>query len=155
MDHALAVGIVERLGGLARDPDRVGHRELPLASEPVPERFALDERHREPEPRAARRARVARVEHRQNVGVLQPRRELDLTLKPLGTQAIGQLGAQHLERDRTVVAQVPGEVDRRHPAAAELALERVAAGQGGLESLERLARRGGHRAVTLSPSRPA
>ena len=66
--------------------------------------------------------------------MLQPRRELDLAQEPLGAQAVGQLGAQHLERDRPVVPEVPGEVDRRHPAAAELALERVAAGQCGLRA---------------------
>jgi hypothetical protein len=34
---------------------------------------------------------------------------------------------EHLESDRPIVAQVAGEVDRGHPAAAELALDRVAA----------------------------
>ncbi len=84
--------------------------------------------------------------------MLQPRRELDLALESLGAEAVGQLRAQHLERHRPVVPEVPGEVDRRHPAAAELALEGVAAGQGGLE---RRAGGRGHPAVPLNPSRPA
>ena len=37
---------------------------------------------------------------------------------------------QHLERDRPVVPEVAGEVDRGHPAAAELALEHVALAEG-------------------------
>ena len=36
---------------------------------------------------------------------------------------------QHLERDRAVVPDVPRQDRRRHAAAAELALERVAAGE--------------------------
>jgi hypothetical protein len=32
---------------------------------------------------------------------------------------------EDLEGDRPVVLEVPGQVDRGHPAAAELALERV------------------------------
>ncbi len=37
---------------------------------------------------------------------------------------------QHLEGDRPVVAEVVGEVDRGHAAAAELAFDRVAVAQG-------------------------
>jgi hypothetical protein len=35
---------------------------------------------------------------------------------------------EYLERDGAVVAEVVGEVDRRHPPAPELALEHVALG---------------------------
>ena len=38
----------------------------------------------------------------------------------------GDLGVEDLERDRPVVAQVAGEVDSGHAAAAELALDEVA-----------------------------
>jgi len=40
-----------------------------------------------------------------------------------------KVGAEHLERDGTVVLQVAGEVDRSHAAAAELTLDRVTARQ--------------------------
>jgi hypothetical protein len=40
---------------------------------------------------------------------------------------------EHLERDRPVVLEVLGEVDRGHPSAAELALDAVAICQGGLQ----------------------
>ena len=46
--------------------------------------------------------------------------------KRSGPSACSQLGVQHLERDRPVVLQVAGEVDRGHAAAAELALDAVA-----------------------------
>ena len=45
---------------------------------------------------------------------------------------------QHLERHRPVMLEVVREVDRGHPAAPELALERVAVGQGGLEAFQGL-----------------
>ena len=47
-----------------------------------------------------------------------------------------QLGAQHLERDLAVVAQVVGQVDGGHAAGAELALDPVAVGEGGGQARE-------------------
>ena len=58
VDHAVLVGVLQRLRRLARDPERVLHRELPLAPEPVAQALALDERHGEPElPGRPRRSR--------------------------------------------------------------------------------------------------
>ena len=48
----------------------------------------------------------------------------DLAQKALGAERGGELGLEHLERDRAAVLEVAGEVDRGHAAAAELALER-------------------------------
>jgi hypothetical protein len=47
---------------------------------------------------------------------------------------VRQLGMEDLQGDRTVVPDVAGQVDRGHAAAAELALEYVAVGQGDLET---------------------
>ena len=58
--------------------------------------------------------------------MLEPGGEPDLAQEPLGAERGGELGVQHLERDRPVVPEVLREVDRGHAAAAELALERVA-----------------------------
>ena len=65
--------------------------------------------------------------------MLEPRGELDLAEEAVGPERHGQLGVQHLERDRAVVLEVAGEEDGRHPAAAELALEGVAGAQAFLE----------------------
>ncbi len=100
----------------------------------VPEALAFDERHRVPE--LARGC--PRVVHAQDVGVLESRGELDLSLEPLVPHGGGQLRQHHLERDRAVVLQVVGEVDRGHPAAAQLALDLIAAGQRGPEAFERV-----------------
>ena len=58
--------------------------------------------------------------------------------KRSGPSAAAELGVEHLERDRAVVPEVLGEVDRGHAAAAELALERVAALQRFTEWRERI-----------------
>ena len=62
--------------------------------------------------------------------VLEPGGEADLALEPLRPQRGRQLGVKDLEGDRPVVADVLGQVDRRHAPAAELPLDRVAAGEG-------------------------
>ena len=67
----------------------------------------------------------------------EPGRDADLAQEPLGAEHRAELGVEHLDRHLAVVPDVVGQVDRGHPAAAELALERIAAGQlgsqGGLE----------------------
>ena len=65
--------------------------------------------------------------------MLEPGGEADLALEALGAERGGELGMQDLEGDRPVVAEVVGEVDRGHAAAAELALDRVAAGESCLQ----------------------
>ena len=67
----------------------------------------------------------------------------DLALEPLGAERGGELGVEHLERDRAVVLEVARQEDRRHPAAAELPLEGVVGAEPGLE----LGAEVGHHAV--------
>ena len=130
VDHAVPVGVLERPGGLGGDPERLVHRQLPLPPEPVAERLALDERHGEPELAGG----LARVVDGEDVRVLQPGGELDLALEALGAERVGQVGVQHLERDRPVVPQVLGEEDRGHAAPPELALEGVGCGKRRLQA---------------------
>ena len=66
-------------------------------------------------------------------GMLQPGGELDLAQEPLGAERCGQLRMEHLERDGAVVLEVLRQVYGRHAAPAELALEGVAVGEGGLQ----------------------
>ena len=56
--------------------------------------------------------------------------KLDLALEALGAERGGKLGEEDLEGDGAVVAEVLGQVDDGHAAAAELALEGVAVGEG-------------------------
>ena len=122
----MPVGVAQRIGRLARDPQRVLHRELPLPPEPVAQGFAFDEGHGEPEQRrTARPGEVPRVVHREDVRVLQAGGEADLALEAFRAEGGGELGMEHLECDGAVMAEVAREPDRGHAPAAELALERV------------------------------
>jgi hypothetical protein len=75
----------------------------------------------------------------EDVRVLQPGGEADLALEALGAECVGQLGMQDLEGDGAVVSFVVREVHRSHPPAAELALDRVHAGETCLELSPRVA----------------
>jgi hypothetical protein len=66
----------------------------------------------------------------QDVGMLKAGGELDLSLEALGAEAGCELGQQDLERDRAIVPEIMGEVDRGHPPPPELTLEHVAVAQG-------------------------
>ena len=60
-------------------------------------------------------------------------RDLDFPEEPLGAERGRKLRAQELEGDETFVLEIAGEVHRGHSAAAQLALDRVAAEQGSVE----------------------
>jgi hypothetical protein len=65
--------------------------------------------------------------------VLEPCGEPDLALEPFRAERGGELGEENLERDRTVVLDVAGEIDRGHATPAELTLERVPPAQSFLK----------------------
>ena len=75
--------------------------------------------------------------------MLQVGRELDLGQEPLGADHGRELGPEHLQGHPPGVADVLGQVDGGHAAGADLALEPVAVGQGGLEAGLRLGHGGG------------
>jgi hypothetical protein len=109
MDRAVAVRVTQRRGDFAGDPQGVVERELALPVQPGAQRLALDVGHDvEQEP-----VRLARVVERQDVGMIEMGRELDLTEKALGPQRSGDLGIEDLDRDRAAVAQVLGRAGRR------------------------------------------
>src|SRR5881628_3047949 len=62
--------------------------------------------------------------------------DVDLATEPLGPQRGCELRAQHLDGYLAVMPQVLGEVHGGHPARAELALDRVAPGEGLLDTIE-------------------
>jgi hypothetical protein len=57
----------------------------------------------------------------------EPGSGLDLQQEALDGDCGGELGMEHLERDRAVVAEVAGKVHRGHAAVSELALKGIAA----------------------------
>ncbi|OLC03412.1 MAG: hypothetical protein AUH45_05860 [Gemmatimonadetes bacterium 13_1_40CM_69_22] len=64
----------------------------------------------------------------------QAARHRDLTEKPLRTEGNCNFGLQDLEGDFPTVPQVLGQVDGRHPTAAEFTLDRVTLSEGALEA---------------------
>ena len=65
----------------------------------------------------------------------EPRSELDFPLEPLGAEHGGELGSQHLDRDRPTVPEIVREVHGGHATVAELPLDAVAIGEGGGEAV--------------------
>ena len=60
----------------------------------------------------------------------EPRQDLDLAPEPLGTDCPCEVGVQYFDGDAPSVLQIGREVDGGHAAAAELALDSIAAGKG-------------------------
>ena len=66
----------------------------------------------------------------------EPGGDPDLADEPLRAEDRAQLRPEDLERHLAVVLEIVGEVDGRHAAAPELALEGVAVGEGSGEAGE-------------------
>ena len=132
MDHAVLVRIRQRAGDRRCNPHGVGHGELLLAIEPRAQRLPLHERHHIKELPAG----LAAVEQRQQVRVLQVRRDLDLGQEPLDTKHGAEFRLEHLERNATVVTEVAREVDGRHAALADLTVDGIASGERRRELVE-------------------
>ena len=58
------------------------------------------------------------------------------THEPLGAEYGRELGLENFDRDVAVVLEILREVDRRHAAGAELALDAVSVGQRGCETVD-------------------
>jgi hypothetical protein len=101
---------------------------LPL--EAGPQCFACHERHHV----VQQAIRVAAVEERENVRVLQPRGGANLREEPFAPECGAQLGVEHLDRNVALVAHVVCEVHGRHAASAQFALDAIAFGQCGGEA---------------------
>ena len=121
MDDAVAVGVVERLGRLAGDPQRLIEGSCcsrrSRSRSDSPSMYGMVNQRRP--------AGLARIVDGEDVGVLEAGGEFDLPLEPLGADGAASSGMQHLERDGAVVLEVLGEVDGGHAPATELALERI------------------------------
>src|SRR6185312_7169382 len=79
----------------------------------------------------------ARVEQREDVWMLQACGGGDLLHKPLGPEDRRELGLQHLDRHVALVLEILGEEHRGHPAGPKLAFDAVAAGESGVELVDR------------------
>src|SRR5262245_22856593 len=73
------------------------------------------------------------------MGMLKAGGCLDLLQKPLGTHERDELGIHDLDGHLAVVAQVMREIDGRHAAGADFALDEVMIRDGGLEVIQLIA----------------
>jgi Tol biopolymer transport system component/tRNA A-37 threonylcarbamoyl transferase component Bud32 len=118
-----------------------------------PQRFAAHVRHRI-EGESFRRG--ARGEHGDDVRLLQRGRKLDRAREPLGRHSLRELRRKHLDHDVTRERRVARHEHAAHPAAAELAVERVGGAEAGLELLaEGLVGLVGHGAAPQASAAPA
>ena len=141
VNDAACVRIAERLGHVASDAHRLVDRQVAIALEAVPQRLALDVRHREVE----QAVRLARVVDGHDPGVGELRHRLDLAVEALCSHGDRDLGAQHLERDEAVVLEVVGEVDPGHRSDAEFPLDAVLGAERAAEELPEISRHHGPR----------
>jgi hypothetical protein len=127
VNHAMRMGVRQRVGDLAGERHRVLLGKPPVPLQPLAQGLALDERHDEIRQRGTGTALDhAGIKDGKNVRVLQPGGELDLAEEAFEAQRAAELGPDHLERHRTPMPQVLREIDRRHPAGADLTLQEVA-----------------------------
>jgi hypothetical protein len=138
VDHSVGVGVVQRAQHLAGDLKRVIDGKLALPVKPLTEALPIYVRHGVPELVGAVGSPCAGagIEDRQDVGMLEPGGDPDLVEEALGPECGRQIGMQHLEGYRAVVPQIVGEIDGRHTAPANLAVEPVASFQGLAQSVE-------------------
>ena len=67
----------------------------------------------------------ARIDERNDVGMGQLRGDADFTKEPFGPESRGDLRAQNLDGHLATVLLLVGEIDGRHAATAQLALDRI------------------------------
>jgi hypothetical protein len=137
VDHTASVRVLQRVGHITQDADGLIDREATLACHSGTERLPIDVRHHVVQELGGRcvgrtGSRNTGVVQRQNVWVLQRRRDLDLPQEPIPTKHGGDLRLHHLDRDLSVVLEVLGKIHDGHPTSAKLALDGVAVGQGRL-----------------------
>jgi hypothetical protein len=78
------------------------------AKQAIAEGLPFDVGHGKPQPAGG----FPRVEHRQNVGMLERGCELDFSKEALRADRRREFGMEHLERYRAVVPEIVREVDR-------------------------------------------
>ena len=128
MHHSVLVCVLERAGYVVEHRHGGVDGEPPFAAEPSAERFALDVGHRViGEPVA-----FSGGEQRHDVGMLESRRQPYFAGEAFGAHPFGELRGEHLHDDAPPEPRLLGHEHARHPPAAQLAPDGVAALQGRL-----------------------
>ena len=96
-------------------------RELLLPGEAVTQGFALDIGHHIEELAVGR----TRIVKRQDVGVGQPRGNLDLAEKPVMADGRSHLGEHDLDRDLATVLHILRQIDGCHASVAKFTVDPI------------------------------
>ena len=134
VDDVVRMRVREGVGDLAREADRLIDGELALALDPPAQRLARNVGHHIVE----RAFELSRIVEREDVRMLQAREQCDLATETLRGLPIGDFGVNEFQRDLAVVPHIVREIDGRHPATADLALDSILSG----DDCSALARRG-------------
>ena len=127
MHDAVAVGVVQSAAGLGDDVDRLPDLEVPAVAQQLRAGAARDVLHHDEVLVVA--GVKAEVEDLDDVGVDEPRGGERLPAKARHERRIvGQMLGQQLEGHIALETAVEGQVDRRHAADAETALDPVSPG---------------------------
>ena len=132
---ALPMRMREAVDHVAQEAHGVGRRERAVARDQAAKRIALHVRHHVVEQAVG----LARVEQREDVRRLELGGDVDLAQEARAAERLRELGAEDLDGDDAVVAQVACEVHGGHAAVAELAFDRVALAEGVDQSVMGLA----------------
>ena len=133
--------VAQRPGHFLQQLEREARRERTGALHPIAQGFAVHEAHHEQHQLTAGFDEV----NRHDIGMREPGggpRLLDEALALVG--AGREVRREQLDGDRAVERHIAGQQHDAHTAAAELALDRIAAGEQLLEGQEFGADRGGH-----------
>ena len=134
---ALAVGVSECIGELARDLPHVLEGELLLPIEALPQGLALHVGHHIVEQAVG----VAGVMQREDVRMGEVRRDLDLAQEAIAPEALGDFRPQHLEGDPPPVPEVAREVHDGPSTVTDLPVDDVAALEGPIEAVDEFGQR--------------
>ncbi len=134
MNDAEAVGVLQGQRDLLGDADRRVEREAPLTDQQAAERAAGHVRHHVVEESIG----FAGIEQRQDVRVIELRRDPNLVQEAIRAERHGQLRTQHLDGDLTPMLEVTREIDGGHAAATQFALDSVAASECGSHTVRRV-----------------
>ena len=130
MDEAARVGVGQRPRSLAEDACRLMWRERSAVGDPLGERFAGNVRHDEVD----EALRFVDPMDRDDVGMGEARGHLRFANELLASFGQHrQLRRQHFDRDLARQPDLARQIHDAHAAAAELPLEGILAGEGGLK----------------------
>jgi hypothetical protein len=121
MDQATRVCVVQRFADRLGNCYRVDQVELVLAPQSVAEGAPLHVRENDVRLPLV----LARVEHGQNVRVMQPGSAPDLLQEPIGRGGLDQLGTKDLDRDGDTALCVAGKMDRCRRTLTKEALDGI------------------------------